>query len=281
MSINAGVKRAITVNMGYTSMTPVQAATLPVILSGSDVLAKAKTGTGKTLAFLIPTIETLLSSPRPAGAIRALILSPTRELASQTATEARALTAHCPGLRVSLVVGGTKPAGDAARLAGDVDILIATPGRLKDHCQNTPGFSARLGGTRVLILDEGDQLLAAGFRPEIERILSYVNKSRQSLCFSATLPPELSAVLGVALKKGHTVVDCVGVGDDARDTHDAVDQAAALLPLADALPAVLRHVRDEIEADPLHKARACVCAFVCIRTPLTCLQLAIMLPHRS
>ena len=217
--------------MGYASMTPVQEATLPVILAGKDLLAKAKTGTGKTLAFLVPTIETLVrSGPKPSNnAIRALVLSPTRELAQQTAAEAKALTAHHPGLRTAVIVGGNNPGGDAARMAG-VDILVATPGRLKDHCENMAGFRDRLASVKILVLDEGDQLLAAGFRPDIERILRCLPKAgRQSLCFSATTPPELAAVLGVALRKGHANID--GVGSEQPDTHDRVDQAAAFVPI--------------------------------------------------
>ena len=251
LAVSAPILRAIASDLKFVTMTPVQAATLPIILGGADVLAKAKTGTGKTLAFLVPTIEHLLQSPRPAGAIRALVLSPTRELATQTAVEAKALSAHCPGFKTAIVVGGNKPSSDVARLAGEVDILVATPGRLKDHCDNTPGFSARLKGTRILILDEGDQLLAAGFRPDIERILRHVNPSRQSLCFSATLPAELQAVLGVALRKDHKLVDCVGV--DAPDTHAAVDQSYGVLGVEDLLPAMVAEVKKEMLDDPLAK----------------------------
>ena len=253
LEINAATKRAICEEMGYASMTPVQEATLPVILSGRDLLAKAKTGTGKTLAFLVPTIETLLrAGPRANNnAIRALVLSPTRELAQQTATEAKALTAHHPALRSAVIVGGNNPGGDAARMAG-VDILVATPGRLKDHCENMAGFRERLASVKILVLDEGDQLLAAGFRPDIERILRCLpREGRQSLCFSATTPPELQAVLGVALKPGHAAVDCVGTQD--ADTHAAVDQAAAVASLSDQMAILYREIAAERAADPLHK----------------------------
>ena len=163
LKISDATKRAICVDMGYTSLTPVQEASLPLILSGVDLLAKAKTGTGKTLAFLVPTIEALLAAPRAPGAaggaaIRALVLSPTRELAAQTAAEAATLTAHHAGMRSAVIFGGTNPKGDVARLAAPLDILVATPGRLKDHCENMPGFAARLAGVRILVLDEGTSL---------------------------------------------------------------------------------------------------------------------------
>jgi ATP-dependent RNA helicase MSS116 len=253
LDISPQTKRAICDDMGYASMTPVQEATLPVILSGRDVLAKAKTGTGKTLAFLVPTIEALLrAGPRASSnSIRALVLSPTRELAQQTAAEAKALTAHHAGMRTGVIVGGTGIGGDAGRMSG-VDILIATPGRLKDHCENTAGFRDRLAGVKILVLDEGDQLLAAGFRPDIERILRcFPREGRQSLCFSATTPPELQAVLGVALKPGHASIDCVG--KEAVDTHSAVDQAAAVTSLADQMSILYREIMAERASDPLHK----------------------------
>jgi ATP-dependent RNA helicase MSS116 len=168
LAISDGTKRAICVDMGYTSLTPVQEASLPLILSGTDVLAKAKTGTGKTLAFLVPTIEALLAQPRPAGAggnqaIRALVLSPTRELASQTAKEAATLTAHHAGMRTAVIVGGNNVKGDIARMGAPLDILIATPGRLKDHCENTAGFAARLAGVRFLVLDEGAPRISVAY----------------------------------------------------------------------------------------------------------------------
>jgi hypothetical protein len=264
LAISAGTKRAITVDMGYTSLTPVQEASLPIILSGVDVLAKAKTGTGKTLAFLVPTIEALLAAPRPAGAngaIRALVLSPTRELASQTAKEAAALTAHHAGMRTAVIVGGTNVNGDTARMAGPLDILIATPGRLKDHCENTAGFSARLSGVRFLVLDEGDQLLAAGFRPDIERIMRHLGPQRQSLCFSATTPPELYAVLGTALKKGHALIDCVGT--EQPDTHELVDQASAIVPMEQQMGARAMPMRFSRCCFALLCAACAACACAC------------------
>ena len=201
----------------------------------------------------MPTIERLLKSERTSKtAIRALVLSPTRELASQTAAESVSLTAHSPGLRTAIVVGGNNAGGDRQRLAGQIDILIATPGRLKDHLQNMDGFASRLRDVQVLILDEGDQLLAAGFRPDIERILSYCGTAvRQTLCFSATLPVELNAVLKVALKPGHALVDCVGA--DAPDTHASVEQTFAFIPMAAQLGALAAAIEAEQRADPLAK----------------------------
>eukprot|EP00854_Cymbomonas_tetramitiformis_P016119 gene16119-19118_t len=233
-------------------MTPVQAATLPVILSGQDVLAKAKTGTGKTLAFLIPMVETLAKSPRRApGMINGLILSPTRELASQIASEAETLTKYHK-MRTEVFVGGIDMKKDVAKLnrREELDILVATPGRLNDHLQNTPGFVARLAGVKFLILDEGDQLLDQGFRSSIESVIRYLPPARQTLCFSATVPNTLSQVLSVTLRKGYQVVDCVGQEDT--DTHLHVRQTAVVTTMQDQFGELYRWLAQEIHANPFN-----------------------------
>jgi hypothetical protein len=117
--------------------------------------------------------------------------------------------------------------------------------------ENTARFSARLRGVQTLILDEGDQLLAQGFMPEIKRILGYLGGERQTLCFSATIPPELAGVLGVALRADHASVNCVG--EAAADTHARVPQSYAMVPSADTLAAVARLIRAEQKEDPLAK----------------------------
>ena len=122
--------------MGFTTATPVQSATLPPLLEGADVVAKARTGTGKTLAFLVPTLQTLSTTARAdKRQIRALVLSPTRELAAQIAESAAALTADGQ-LRTACIFGGTSMGRDRKQLSGEVDLLVATPGRLTDHMDN-------------------------------------------------------------------------------------------------------------------------------------------------
>ena len=150
LAIHGATKRAILEGMGFETLSAVQAATLAPLLAGRDVLAKARTGTGKTLAFLVPTIERLAAGAgEKGGAIRALVLSPTRELASQIAAEAAALTAFHAGFTTALLVGGMSAAKDARALAGRVDLVVATPGRLNDHLANTAGFARRLAGVQV------------------------------------------------------------------------------------------------------------------------------------
>ena len=130
---------------------------------------------GKTLGFLIPTIDALLKIRPDENSIRCLVLSPTRELAVQISTEAHALLTYHRGMRVVTVVGGTNINTDKKNMSGKVDFLVATPGRLIDHLENTPDFSARCTKTLThLIFDEADQLLDMGFRPEIEKILRYM-----------------------------------------------------------------------------------------------------------
>ncbi|KAH7864831.1 hypothetical protein Vadar_034401 [Vaccinium darrowii] len=177
---------------GYEKMTVVQEETLPIILKGKDVLAKAKTGTGKTVAFLLPSIEVVVKTPsadrdqrRPP--IIVLVICPTRELAR-----------------------GTRLALEQKRIqANPCQILVATPGRLKDHIENTAGFATRLMGLKVLVLDEADHLLDMGFRKDIERIIASVPKQRQTLLFFATVPKEVRQICHIALKRDNEFIDTV------------------------------------------------------------------------
>ena len=208
LPISATLKQAIG-EMGLTTATPVQASTLPYLLEGRDVVAKARTGTGKTVAFLVPTVERLSTSSRSSkGQIRALVLSPTRELAAQIAEAAEGLVKGSK-LKTVCIFGGTNMNKDRRALAGEVDLLVATPGRLWDHMENE-NLTPRLQGLQTLILDEGDRLLDAGFAKQIGEIVVVLPRSRQSLCFSATMPKELSAMLGRTLRADHEVIDCVG-----------------------------------------------------------------------
>ncbi|VAH61757.1 unnamed protein product [Triticum turgidum subsp. durum] len=193
---------------GYERLTRVQEATLPVILQGKDVLAKAKTGTGKTVAFLLPAIE-LLSTLPCSTSINLLVMLPTRELAYQVAVEARKLLKYHSSL--------------------GVQILVATPGRLIDHLQNTPGFSARIKGVKVLVLDEADRLLDMGFRRDIEKIIAFIPKERQTLLFSATVPGEVREVSHLAMQKDYKFINTVQEGDE--ETHAQVNQMYMVAPL--------------------------------------------------
>jgi ATP-dependent RNA helicase RhlE len=169
-------------DLGFVEPTPIQIQAIPPAMAGRDVLACAMTGSGKTAAFLLPILQRL--GDRPAGVTRALVLTPTRELAAQIAEHLEAFAAHTP-LAGAAVFGGVAsgPQEDAFRRG--VEVLIATPGRLLDHFQND---YARLDDLEVLVLDEADRMLDMGFLPDVRRILAALPRERQTMLFSATLP---------------------------------------------------------------------------------------------
>lgn len=225
-----GTQGALAREFGYEVCSPVQEAAIPLGLAGFDVLARAQTGTGKTLAFLIPAIErhARVRAVPPAGCASVLVLAPTRELAQQTAREAERLCAHLvPAVSVQAMIGGGGVDKERVRVqrSGLANILVATPGRLNDHLQGTPGFAARLGAVHTLVLDEVDQLLDGGFRVAVERIVKSLPPAsrRQTLLFSATLSDEIRGLAHKAMRPGDAsrTVDCVGAG--------AQDATAALL----------------------------------------------------
>lgn len=239
MGVCAASLRGLTETLGYTYMTEVQAASIPVIARGSDVLAKARTGTGKTLGFLVPAVEALTKlrdQPR-VGEISVLIVSPTRELAMQTDREARALLTH-HAYRSLTVIGGTNMSAEQKKLRQRTDVLIATPGRLIDHFENTPGFMEQVSHLKVLIMDEADQLLDMGFKPAIDKILGYVPAKRQTLLFSATVPDSVHKVAKRAMPSGHEFINTVP--ESETNTHHHVDQEYVVAPLADQLATVAR-----------------------------------------
>ncbi|XP_047053079.1 DEAD-box ATP-dependent RNA helicase 26-like [Lolium rigidum] len=214
---------------GYERLTRVQEATLPVILEGKDVLAKAKTGTGKTVAFLLPAIELLSTLPRSTS-INLLVMLPTRELANQVAVEARKLLKYHGTLDVQVVIGGTRlPQEQRSMKSTPCQILVATPGRLIDHLENTPGFSTRIKGVKVLVLDEADRLLDMGFKRDIEKIISFIPKERQTLLFSATVPAEVRQISHLAMHKDYKFINTVQEGDE--ETHAQVNQMYMVAPL--------------------------------------------------
>jgi ATP-dependent RNA helicase MSS116 len=250
LAISAPSKRALLEVLRFQYMTTVQNATLPVVLEGQDVLAKAKTGTGKTIAFLLPAVEALHRTPPRGAAISVLVLSPTRELASQIAKEAELLLTFHP-FKSQVIYGGTNINSERNRMNNQrCDVLVATPGRLIDHLENTQGLSQRLQGIQALILDEADQLLEMGFRPAIERILGYLPKQRQTLLFSATMPQSVHQVAGLALRPRYAFVDTVPKEDAA--TNVQVHQSWVAVPFDQTLLAV-RCILRSATAVPGHK----------------------------
>jgi ATP-dependent RNA helicase RhlE len=180
---------------GFVQPTPVQAQTIPAALSGRDVIATAQTGTGKTLAFVLPILQSLTAKPRSSG-IQALILSPTRELAMQIHQTFEKL-APGTGLRCALVVGGLNEQTQLRNIRNGANIVIATPGRLCDFLDRK---AVKLGSVNILVLDESDRMLDMGFLPSIRRILSDVPASRQTLFFSATIEQSVAHLIKAHVK---------------------------------------------------------------------------------
>ena len=179
---------------GYVEPTPIQAEAIPLILKGRDVMGLAQTGTGKTAAFTLPIIERLLGGPRRT---RVLILTPTRELCVQVEESFRKYAKHAP-LAVVSVFGGVPLDPQERALRRGVDVVVATPGRLIDHLERK---NVVFDDLEVLVLDEADRMLDMGFAPQINRIVDQVPVYRQTLLFSATMPPEVEALARKYLRK--------------------------------------------------------------------------------
>ncbi|XP_020209204.1 putative DEAD-box ATP-dependent RNA helicase 29 isoform X2 [Cajanus cajan] len=186
-----GVKRK-----GYKVPTPIQRKTMPLILSGSDVVAMARTGSGKTAAFLLPMLHRL-NQHVPQSGVRALILSPTRDLALQTLKFTKEL-GHFTDLRVSLLVGGDSMESQFEELAQSPDIIIATPGRLMHHLSEVDDMSLR--SVEYVVFDEADCLFGMGFAEQLHQILAQLGENRQTLLFSATLPSALAEFAKAGLR---------------------------------------------------------------------------------
>lgn len=225
---------------GYTTPTPIQAQAIPVVLAGRDVMGAAQTGTGKTASFSLPIIQRLLplasTSASPARhPVRALILTPTRELADQVAANVQAYAKFTP-LRSAVVFGGVDMNPQSAELRRGVEILIATPGRLLDHVQQK---TANLGQVQILVLDEADRMLDMGFLPDLQRILNLLPKERQTLLFSATFSPEIKKLASTYLRNPQTI-------EVARSNSTAtnVTQIVYEVPEGDKQGAVVQLIRE-------------------------------------
>src|SRR3982750_4621726 len=185
--------------LGFTRATPIQDQAIPPALEGKDLLACAMTGSGKTAAFLLPILHRLMGKPR--GITRALVLTPTRELAAQIDEHLRELAVHTP-LSGAAVYGGVGMGPQEHAFRSGVDVIVATPGRLLDHFQY--GY-AKLEGLEILVLDEADRMLDMGFLPDIRRVLRHLPPKRQTLFFSATMPPPIAQLSREMLKHPATI----------------------------------------------------------------------------
>ncbi len=184
---------------GYTTPTAIQQQAMPHLLGGHDLLGLAQTGTGKTAAFVLPALQKLQQGPRKK--VRAMILTPTRELAEQVHENIQQMAAGT-GLRSCSIYGGVSKYGQIKKMQSGVEIIVACPGRLLDHLN---GRSIDLSNVEMLILDEADQMFDKGFLPDIRRILKHVPQKRQSMVFSATMPVEIRHLAEEVLSEPVTV----------------------------------------------------------------------------
>ena len=225
---------AATRRMHYTEPTPIQAEAIPAILAGRDVIATAQTGTGKTAAFLLPLLHRLLGKTCAAPC---LILSPTRELAQQIESVCCDLVQHSP-IRSGLIVGGASMERQERILRGAFDILVATTGRLIDHLRHQPAALQRVG---ILVLDEADRMFDMGFLPDIRRIIRHLPGRRQTLLFSATMPPVIAALARDILKDPASI-------QIGRKTSVAIGITQAAYPVPEHLKtSLLRHLLRETD----------------------------------
>ncbi|CAL0305021.1 unnamed protein product [Lupinus luteus] len=216
------------IDMGFDRMTQIQARAIPPLLTGDDVLGAARTGAGKTLAFLIPAVELLYKiqfTPRSGTGV--VVICPTRELCIQTHAVAKELLKY-HSLTLGLVIGGSARKGEAERIVKGVNLLVATPGRLLDHLQNTKGFIYK--NLKCLMIDEADRILEANFEEEMKQIINILPKSRQTALFSATQTKKVKDLARLSFQTTPIYIDV----DDGRTkvTNEGLQQGYVVVPCA-------------------------------------------------
>jgi ATP-dependent RNA helicase RhlE len=218
LSLHPKLLRSIA-DLGFITPTPIQSQAIGPALDGRDLLACAATGSGKTAAFLLPILHNLVDRPR--GTTRALVLAPTRELALQIVGDLEGLARHT-GVRAAPVYGGVGMRPQEAAFRMGADVIVATPGRLLDHFQHA---YAALSGLEYLVLDEADRMLDMGFFPDIKRVLRHIPRPRQTLLFSATMPPQIEALTREILRSPTRIA----LQPKAAPAH-GIEQSAYLVP---------------------------------------------------
>lgn len=213
--------------MGFTKMTEIQAKSIPPLLEGRDLVGSAKTGSGKTLAFLIPVVELIRKLKfMPRNGTGAVIISPTRELSMQTFGVLKELMDKHHHQTYGLLMGGANRQIESDKLSKGLNIIVATPGRLLDHLQNTPDFLYK--NLQILVIDEVDRILEIGFEEDMKQIIKLLPKRRQTMLFSATQTEKTEALSKLALKKEPIYV---GVDDHKEEaTVDGLEQGYIVCP---------------------------------------------------
>lgn len=243
--------KTITDDLKFDHMMPVQEATLKDLLQHRiDCLAQAKTGTGKTIAFLLPAIQTLINRNRPRNSgISLLVISPTRELAMQIAKEATALLQRLPQFKVSFAIGGTNKVREERSILDGCDILIATPGRLYDHLSDARIVNS-FRNLDTLVLDEADRLLDMGFMNALKDIIKCLPdkemSNRQGMLFSATIAPHVQKFAHLVLSTDYKFISTISEGD--APTHERVPQILITVPSwKDVAPAMVSSIKSECD----------------------------------
>ncbi|KAI4179361.1 MAG: hypothetical protein LQ346_007211 [Caloplaca aetnensis] len=240
-------------DMKFENMSPVQQKVMEMLPAvGSDCLVQAKTGTGKTIAFLLPAIQNALMNPTRKGLVSILVMSPTRELALQIAAEAKLLVSKLqPTFEVHTAFGGTARASNLSNFKkGDPKILIATPGRLNDYLSDEE-VAPRFKSIRSLVLDEADRMLDQGFLPDILKILNVLPPKKsanwQGMCFSATIPPKMQEVFAHVLEPNHVKISTIDASEPP--TLDKVPQFSVVVPsVKDTFTSLYLLLQEEIKA---------------------------------
>jgi ATP-dependent RNA helicase MSS116 len=252
--------QTITEDLKFDHMMPVQAATLHDLLAlRIDCLAQAKTGTGKTIAFLLPAIQTLINkNRRPGSGISLLVISPTRELAMQIAKEATALLQRLPQYKICFAIGGTNKSSEEKNILNGCEILIATPGRLLDHLGNEQ-IRDSFSTLDTLVLDEADRLLDMGFMNALKEIIGCLPDkkatNRQGMLFSATIAPHVEKVAHLVLSPNYKFISTIPEGE--LNTHERVPQQLIVAPTFSDIPAAMVgavHSELSLVSAPLFKA---------------------------
>ena len=225
--------------LGYTQMTPIQAASLPLTLAGQDLIAQASTGSGKTAAFGLPLIERLQSAGSPSADVQAVVLCPTRELADQVTQEIRRLARARQNVKVVTLCGGVALRGQTVSLEHGADVVVGTPGRILDHLERG---SLSLTGVNTLVLDEADRMLDMGFLDDIAKVVRQCAKDRQTLLFSATYPEGIAKLAAQFMRAPQTVkVEAQHSAHKIRQVFYEVSENQRL----DAVSRLLAHFRPE------------------------------------
>jgi ATP-dependent RNA helicase DDX10/DBP4 len=236
----------------FSTMTAIQNACIPHALAGRDILGAARTGSGKTLAFVIPLLEKLYREKfSPTDGCGAIVLSPTRELAVQIFDVLRQVGAY-HALTAGLLVGGKKEFRLEQQHVGRSNILIATPGRLLQHLEQTPDLD--VSNLQVLVLDEADRILDMGFRLQVNRILEYLPTARQTMLFSATQTRKISDLAALSLKQP----EYLGVHDNEKSsTPESLKQSLIVVPLEHKLNAIYSFVKSHLKCKSIIFLASC------------------------